>query len=240
MTFSPTSKSSAPLCNRTLLLSYFALFVDHILPDTRAKPYPLSPSLKRKHSKKYDRIPRPANAFVLFRSHYIANYTGPITQQNQLSRQAGEVWRAMNNDDHVKQHFRWEAKERRHQHALQYPGWRYNNPNPGASKSASEEDGHPTARSSEVIKVTQPSRSPPKIAIPSALTPRRDVYHDISSCLRDFSTSPTPPLASPTSSLSSFKSTEVSTPPTYERFTLDGDLVCLLLFVPRVHTLTVV
>ena len=131
----------------------------------------------------------------------------------------------MKHDDEVKQRFRWEAKEGRHQHALNYPGWRYNNPNPGASTSVFEKDDRSAAQSKEVIMVLQ---SRPKLA-----TPR------LSSSLRGLSTLPNPLLASPSSSLSSFKSSEISTPPTCISFTLNDGLVCPILLPFRVHTLTV-
>ncbi|KAJ7055042.1 high mobility group box domain-containing protein, partial [Mycena amicta] len=72
-------------------------------------------------------IPRPRNAFILFRCDYSQqrqNAKGDLDQsQNDLSRAVGQMWRRMT----VAQRAPWVilAEEEKQQHAVMYPGYKY-------------------------------------------------------------------------------------------------------------------
>ncbi|KAJ7444384.1 hypothetical protein B0H11DRAFT_1931128 [Mycena galericulata] len=71
-----------------------------------------------------DRIPQPPNAFLMFRSFY--NDAVPCGAQNQqeLSKQAGQVWRTLPADSDLRAHFTQAAAKEKERHALQFPGYR--------------------------------------------------------------------------------------------------------------------
>ncbi|KAF9477253.1 HMG-box, partial [Pholiota conissans] len=69
-------------------------------------------------------IPRPRNAFIIFRSEYIQRHRDiGEDQQNELSKRAGRAWNAMSEEE--KEWFREEAKKERDQHKERYPGYAY-------------------------------------------------------------------------------------------------------------------
>ncbi|KAL1688124.1 hypothetical protein GGG16DRAFT_104631 [Schizophyllum commune] len=66
-------------------------------------------------------IPRPSNAFMIFRKWYAKKHAGkPGTR---LSRRAGDAWKALSLLDKAV----WEdmAETEKQEHARRYPGWRY-------------------------------------------------------------------------------------------------------------------
>ncbi|KAF7290601.1 HMG box domain-containing protein [Mycena indigotica] len=75
-------------------------------------------------------IPRPKNAFILFRSEYarkqqLTSATSNVERENQndLSRSVGKVWRAMTDAERAPWHVL--ADEEKKRHAAQYPGYKY-------------------------------------------------------------------------------------------------------------------
>ncbi|KAJ7074626.1 hypothetical protein C8F01DRAFT_1101214 [Mycena amicta] len=76
-------------------------------------------------------IPRPRNAFILFRSDYarkqqlLASTSAGVERENQndLSRSVGRVWRAMTDAERAPWHAL--AEEEKKRHAAQYPGYKY-------------------------------------------------------------------------------------------------------------------
>ncbi|KAI0030489.1 high mobility group box domain-containing protein, partial [Vararia minispora EC-137] len=70
--------------------------------------------------------PRPRNAFILFRCDFVLQRKIPAEHENDhrnISRIAGEVWRAMNTE----QRGPWVAMASREKerHAQMYPGFKY-------------------------------------------------------------------------------------------------------------------
>ncbi|EIN09826.1 sox transcription factor 8, partial [Punctularia strigosozonata HHB-11173 SS5] len=67
-------------------------------------------------------IPRPVNAFILFRSHLNATeFAG--SNNRELSKVAGERWRAMSDEE--KRKFVLGAEVEKAKHAEMYPGYKY-------------------------------------------------------------------------------------------------------------------
>ncbi|KAF4605583.1 hypothetical protein EYR40_004369 [Pleurotus pulmonarius] len=86
------------------------------------------PTRRGSHSRKRapDHIPRPPNAFMMFRSHYcvkIKNESSPENNHAVISKQAGEVWRSMS--DAEKSDFHRLAYVEKMLHASRYPDYKY-------------------------------------------------------------------------------------------------------------------
>ncbi|KAJ3762996.1 high mobility group box domain-containing protein, partial [Lentinula raphanica] len=72
------------------------------------------------------RIPRPPNAFMLFRSNMLKTKAIPATaerRQQQLSKVAGECWNLMSPEE--KQVWHDEAARRMREHQLKYPNYKF-------------------------------------------------------------------------------------------------------------------
>ncbi|TRM59805.1 hypothetical protein BD626DRAFT_506473, partial [Schizophyllum amplum] len=68
-----------------------------------------------------EHIPRPSNAFMIFRRWYAKKHAGEAG--GALSRRAGDAWRALSIPDRAE----WEeqAESEKQEHARRYPNWRY-------------------------------------------------------------------------------------------------------------------
>ncbi|KAF8492682.1 high mobility group box domain-containing protein, partial [Gautieria morchelliformis] len=71
-------------------------------------------------------VPRPPNAFILFRSHFCENHLIPqhqrVTQQMR-SRVAAKLWGCMSLEE--KTPWNDEAMKVKHEHKLRYPKFQY-------------------------------------------------------------------------------------------------------------------
>ncbi|KAI0333305.1 HMG-box, partial [Cubamyces sp. BRFM 1775] len=75
--------------------------------------------------KKPSHIPRPPNAFILFRSYMQrTRFKGGEIPQRKISILLGEEWRGM--PEERKAYWNMEAKKVKDAHAQQYPDYRYN------------------------------------------------------------------------------------------------------------------
>lgn len=73
-----------------------------------------------------NRIPRPRNAFILFRQKYHQSVLdeGSVIRTNpEVSRELGRRWRALSNEE--RDHWNKLAEEEKTNHAKKYPGYRY-------------------------------------------------------------------------------------------------------------------
>ncbi|CUM64609.1 uncharacterized protein PRCAT00002217001 [Priceomyces carsonii] len=73
-----------------------------------------------------NKIPRPRNAFILFRQKYhqaVLDEGGVIRTNPEVSRELGRRWRALPPDE--KDHWNNLAEEEKKNHARKYPGYRY-------------------------------------------------------------------------------------------------------------------
>ncbi|KAF9023797.1 high mobility group box, partial [Hymenopellis radicata] len=68
-------------------------------------------------------IPRPPNSFILFRQEYARLHTNPKTFQSNVSKNAGEAWRALSAKD--KQHYKDLAAVQKEKHMAKYPDYRF-------------------------------------------------------------------------------------------------------------------
>lgn len=83
-----------------------------------------------------NRIPRPRNAFILFRQKYHQSVLdeGSVIRTNpEVSRELGRRWRALLADD--KDHWNNLAEEEKKNHAKKYPGYRYTPRRNGKNKN---------------------------------------------------------------------------------------------------------
>ncbi|KAG2042914.1 hypothetical protein BDR03DRAFT_1005829 [Suillus americanus] len=87
------------------------------------------------HSSSKEHIPRPPNAFMLYRSHMLKSRgnADPEKRQQNLSRIAGQLWRAMSKEDRAVWHQK--AAEVQVAHYAKYPGYKFK-PNRKSAKSA--------------------------------------------------------------------------------------------------------
>ncbi|KAI0666229.1 hypothetical protein C8Q78DRAFT_460147 [Trametes maxima] len=92
-----------------------------------ATPYvkktPSVPS--RRAAKSPDHIPRPRNAFMIFRSQHCTNVKESRVEHDHrmISKILGEVWRKL--DDDKKSYYKQLAAEEKREHALRYPNYRF-------------------------------------------------------------------------------------------------------------------
>lgn len=86
------------------------------------------------HSSSKEHIPRPPNAFMLYRSHMLKSRgnADPEKRQQNLSRIAGQLWRDMNNEDKAVWHKK--AAEVQAAHYAKHPGYKFK-PNRKSAKS---------------------------------------------------------------------------------------------------------
>lgn len=83
---------------------------------------------KKSHSRKQPEghIPRPRNAFILFRCDFVAQKKIPASVEpdhRNISRIVGRIWKAMSDED--RQPWIEEAKKEREKHKRLYPQYRY-------------------------------------------------------------------------------------------------------------------
>jgi hypothetical protein len=94
-----------------------------------AQPAPASESLaKKSHSRKQPdgHIPRPRNAFILFRCDFVAQKKIPASVEpdhRNISRIVGRIWKAMSDED--RRPWIEEAQREREKHKRLYPEYRY-------------------------------------------------------------------------------------------------------------------
>ena len=133
MTTSGASKSSAAILAHARKVekpSTPLLLPGDVLPfPTNAMPDPS----KKSHAKKQPpgHIPRPRNAFILFRCDFVRQKKIPNTVENDhrnISRIAGTIWRGMN--DQEREPWVVMAQEEKRRHQQNHPNYRFN---PGQS-----------------------------------------------------------------------------------------------------------
>lgn len=102
------------------------------MPMPTVPPSPLEPppgKRKKRHGRKMsaDHIPRPRNAFILFRSHAITSGLIPrsigVKDHKNISQIVGGVWRGLS--DTERQHWEQLAEEEKRRHLAKYPGYSY-------------------------------------------------------------------------------------------------------------------
>ncbi|GAA6010349.1 hypothetical protein JCM10207_005186 [Rhodosporidiobolus poonsookiae] len=136
----PTSSSLPPLeRDLTPVSSGLASYRDLALPVPPAPPAPAStsassttsttPRKRKSHTRRLSagHIPRPRNAFILFRSHAVATGLIPssmgITDHKYISQIVGSVWRGLSAEERRK----WDdlAAEEKRAHREKYPDYRF-------------------------------------------------------------------------------------------------------------------
>jgi HMG (high mobility group) box len=95
--------------------------------DMQPAPEP-EPQTKKSHSRKQPEghIPRPRNAFILFRCDFVAQKKIPASVEpdhRNISRIVGRIWKAMSDED--RRPWVEEAKKEREAHKRLYPQYRY-------------------------------------------------------------------------------------------------------------------
>ncbi|KAK0210291.1 hypothetical protein DFS33DRAFT_1270361 [Desarmillaria ectypa] len=106
-------------------------------------------------------IPRPRNAFIFFRSHYLRLHSEE-ENQNVISCAAGEAWHALSAEE--KEPFRELARKEKEHYEEEYPGYSYS-PGKGSSgrsggaKKRSRSTGEPRSRRS-IKRKSSSSQSP--------------------------------------------------------------------------------
>lgn len=91
------------------------------------------PHILRAFGKKA-KVPRPPNAFILYRQHWHPHYKqyNKTMHNNDISKELGRRWKT--EPDHVKQKYKTLAEELKAKHAAQYPDYQYAPRKPGEKK----------------------------------------------------------------------------------------------------------
>ncbi|KAJ2912368.1 hypothetical protein MD484_g8048, partial [Candolleomyces efflorescens] len=122
---------------------------------------PRSKSTRGQQPKKRvsNHIPRPPNAFILFRSSFIKSQQIPDTVEgnhSNLSKIIGHYWKALSAEERAE----WEAKAvaAQEEHRQLYPDWRFRpGPYSTGAKAKTKEGGTSSRRRSTVVKTSEPS-----------------------------------------------------------------------------------
>lgn len=99
------------------------------------KPAFIGPAPKRSHSARPDpsHIPRPPNAFIIYRSWFCATAIYEETRYNILVKEIAELWTHLPEDE--RQPFTSTAAIVRERHSVLYPGYKYRPSNKTAAPS---------------------------------------------------------------------------------------------------------
>ncbi|KAF8063201.1 hypothetical protein FPV67DRAFT_232640 [Lyophyllum atratum] len=104
-----------------------------------------------------DYVPRPKNAFILYRSHFYKTLGGD--DQNQISVAAGKAWKAL--CDEEKLPFQLMAEKEKRDHQLEFPHYTYTPGRKGPSakrKTAGKDKSQPSAKKTLVPNARHVSR----------------------------------------------------------------------------------
>lgn len=120
-------------------------------PDAQKSPFGTSVShnpVLRAFGKKV-KVPRPPNAFILYRQHWHPHYKqhNKDMHNNDISKELGRRWK--NEPDSVKDNYKKLAEELKAKHAALYPDYQYAPRKPGEKKRRM------TARKLEKLRETQ-------------------------------------------------------------------------------------
>ena len=99
-----------------------------VQPRSSTSTFPGRISPKRKRNLKKGHIPRPRNAFILYRIEQSAKVkqTNPELDNNSISKIVASQWHR--EDDGIKQNFFRRAEEERAEHEKKYPDYIYHSP----------------------------------------------------------------------------------------------------------------
>ncbi|KAK0216830.1 hypothetical protein IW262DRAFT_149463 [Armillaria fumosa] len=92
---------------------------------TPVSSYPSSPASSLSTLSDEPHIPRPSNAYIIFRSEFVALHKETLSKTQQTaSKMAGAAWRQLPKER--QDHYRQLADKRKREHALAYPGYKFN------------------------------------------------------------------------------------------------------------------
>ncbi|KPV78683.1 uncharacterized protein RHOBADRAFT_51119 [Rhodotorula graminis WP1] len=128
-TSSSASWSATSPRNLTPVSTALALYACHPVPSAPPVQSTYAMAKKKKHGRKFsdNHVPRPRNAFILFRSHAVSTDLIPksmgITDHKNISQVVGSVWRGLSPVERKK----WEdlAAEEKRLHSERYPEYKY-------------------------------------------------------------------------------------------------------------------
>ncbi|KAF5310998.1 hypothetical protein D9619_007924 [Psilocybe cf. subviscida] len=130
---------------------------------------------RNSHSRRRDpgHVPRPRNAFIIFRSHYISTaQASGEGQQNELSKLAGKAWTKMSEEK--KRPFAEQAAAEKMQHARDYPNYVYCPGRASAGKSSKAKAKAAAARRSSASSASSSSSANKKRASQRSRSPEWD------------------------------------------------------------------
>lgn len=83
---------------------------------------------------KKSKVPRPPNAFILYRQHWHPHYKqyNKSMHNNDISKEIGKRWKT--EPEHTKHKYKMLAQELKEKHAAQYPNYQYAPRKPGEKK----------------------------------------------------------------------------------------------------------
>ncbi|PBK89552.1 hypothetical protein ARMGADRAFT_1167339 [Armillaria gallica] len=106
-------------------------------PSSPVSSYPSSPASSPITQSDESHIPRPSNAYIIFRSEFVAlNKESLSKTQQKASKLAGAAWRELPKES--QDYYRDLAKQRKEEHARAHPGYKYK---PHRSKRGKKADG---------------------------------------------------------------------------------------------------
>ncbi|KAJ3512608.1 hypothetical protein NLJ89_g3421 [Agrocybe chaxingu] len=113
-------------------------------------------------------IPRPRNAFIIFRSSFIASRhrdAAPCESQNEMSKQAAVVWNGMSAKE--RKPFQDRALLEKAEHLIKYPGYSYA---PGGASAKGKNAGKNKSKSKQAKNQRQGGDAPSPSPLPSSPT----------------------------------------------------------------------
>ncbi|SJL09063.1 uncharacterized protein ARMOST_12439 [Armillaria ostoyae] len=148
--------------------------------STPVSSYPSSPASSPSTQSDEPHIPRPSNAYIIFRSEFVALHKESLSKtQQKASKLASAAWRQLPKER--QDHYRAIANKKKREHALAYPGYKYK---PRRSSRGKKVDGRKkTGASVAQISMDEQNfyhRSPNSIAAaPEVLQPLEPIYSSV-------------------------------------------------------------
>ncbi|TFK18273.1 hypothetical protein FA15DRAFT_710023 [Coprinopsis marcescibilis] len=181
------------------------------MPSTRHHRWTSSRKASHARRRGPNHIPRPRNAFIIFRSHLNSHYPpenrkttdGSKINQSDVSKDAGKVWHSMSAEE--KQPFFDKADREKREHSLLYPNYSYAPNKRGQARQSARKGLSGATDLDDSDSDSESSFHPPAVAVrvthaARALRPRKTRCAEPTS---KFSQSPTPSLCDSTSDNSS-------------------------------------
>lgn len=124
---------------------------------------------------KKSKVPRPPNAFILYRQHWHPHYKQHNKSMHNIdiSKEIGKRWKT--EPEHIKHKYKTLAQELKEKHAAQYPNYQYAPRKPGEKKRRMTARKLAKFRETQQFEEAANFLTPESSSIPGTRSPGRDI-----------------------------------------------------------------